>query len=195
MAIPQTDFVDGTYLSFPIGNYVKLFAVLEKRTKRTFFEEIQKLDGKDGEGMTPEQIIGLFHVGLMPCRPGITFEEAADLVREYIFANGNSGLNIKLVDAFCDSGLSDRKTVENQRKMIEELEKIEEARNEAFIKQSWVELEKLNANLQKLSEELNKTTSEAMGTTANPSSNPSDSGGEEVEEDDPLEGPATTCST
>lgn len=187
MAIPQTDFINGTYLSFPIGNYVKLFAVLGKRTKRAFFEEIQKLDGKDGEGMTPEQIIGLFQVGLLPCKPGITIEEAGDLVSEYIFAHGNDELNIKLVDAFCDSGLSDRKTVEAQRKMIAELQKLEEARNEAFIKQSWVELEKLNANLQKISDELNKAV-ETAGTTAKTSE-----GGGEPEEDDPLEGPAMTC--
>lgn len=156
MAIPHTDFINGSFLSFPIGNYVKLFAVLGTRTKRTFFEQIQKIDGKDGEGMTPEQVIGMFQVGLLPYKPDITVEEASDLVQEYIFANGNSGLNIKLVDAFCDSGLSDRKTVENQRKMIEELDKIQEARDEAFIKQSWVELDKLNASLQKISEDLAK---------------------------------------
>ncbi len=188
MAIPQTEFINGTYLSYPIGNYVKLFAVLGKRTKRGFFEEIQKVDGKDGEGMTPEQIIGLFQVGLYPCKPGITFEEAGELVQEYIFKEGNDGLHTKLVDAFCDSGLSDRKTVEKQRKMIEELNKIEEARNEAFIKQSWVELDKLNANLQKLSDELNKVAEGAEGTTSNPPD-----GGGKAEEDDPLEGPAMIC--
>ncbi len=188
MAIPKTEFINKTYLSYPIGNYVKLFGVLGKRTKRGFFEEIGKLDGKDGEGMTPEQIIGIFQVGLMPCRPGITFDEAADLVQSYIFAHGNDGLNIKLVDAFCDSGLSDRKAVEKQRKMIEELNKIEEARNEALIKQSWVELEKLNANLQKLSDELNKAADEAASTPSNPPD-----GGGKVEEDDPLEGPAMIC--
>jgi hypothetical protein len=184
MAIPQTEFINGTYLSYPIGNYVKLFAVLGKRTKRGFFEEIQKIDGKDGEGMTPEQIIGLFHVGLIPCDPGITIEQAGDLVQEYIFQNGDDGLHIKLVDAFCDSGLSDRKAVKKQREMIEELNKIEEARNQAFIKQSWVELDKLNANLQKISEELSNATEE----TANPPD-----GGGEPEEDDPLESPAMTC--
>jgi hypothetical protein len=187
MAIPQTDFVNGSFLSYPIGNYVKLFSVLGTRTKRTFFEAIQKLDGKDGEGMSPDQMIGLFQVGLIPYKPGITFDETSELVQEYINSNGDSGLHVKLVDAFCDSGLSDRKTVDKQRKMIEELAKIEEARNEAFIKQSWVELDKLNANLQKISDELNKSV------TGEETANPSDEGGETEEEDDPLEGPATTC--
>lgn len=188
MAIPQTDFINGAFLSFPIGNYVKLFGVLGKRTKRGFFEELQRLDGKGGEGLSPEQLINMFQVGLIPYKPDITFEEAADLVQEYIILYGDDGLHIKLVDAFCDSGLSDRKTVEKQRKMIEELNKIEEARNEAFIKQSWVELEKLNANLQKLSDELNKAADEAASTPSNPPD-----GGGKVEEDDPLEGPAMIC--
>ena len=182
MAIPQTDFINGSFLSFPIGNYVKLFAVLGKRTKRTFFEEIQKIDGKDGEGMTPEQLIGLFHVGLLPYKPDITVEEASDLVQEYIFANGIGGLNLKIVDAFCDSGLSDRKTVESQRKMVEELNQIEEARNEAFIKQSWVELDKLNAAIQKISEDLAKAAeSNEVGETS------------KTDADAPLESNAPTC--
>jgi hypothetical protein len=140
MAIPQTDFVNGSFLSYPIGNYVKLFSVLGTRTKRTFFEAIQKLDGKDGEGMSPDQMIGLFQVGLIPYKPGITFDETSELVQEYINSNGDSGLH-----------------------------------------------DKLNANLQKISDELNKSV------TGEETANPSDEGGETEEEDDPLEGPATTC--
>lgn len=158
MAIPQTEFINGTSLSFPIGNYVKLFAVLGKRTKRGFFEEVNRLDGKDGEGMTPEQLVGLFQVGLMHAIPDVTFEQAQELVQEFVVSQGDRALNIKLVDAFCDSGLSDRKEVERQRKMIEELEKIQIAREEALLKQSWVELDKLNAALQKISDELQKAT-------------------------------------
>lgn len=189
MAIPQTDFINGFYLSFPIGNYVKLFSVLGQRTKRGFFEEIKKIDGKDGEGMTPEQIIGLFHVGLIPCKPDITPEEAGELVQEYIFENGNDGLYIKLVDAFCDSGLSDRKAIEKQRKMIEELNKIEDARNEALIKQSWIELDKLNAAIQKISEELTaecNTTDVSSDDSCCESNLDTDTKG-------PLEGTETDC--
>ena len=167
MAMPHTDFINGSFLSFPIETYVPLFAVLNKRTKRGFFDEIQKLDGKDGEGMDPDQLIGLFHVGLMPYKSGITFNEAHELVQEYIFANGIDALNIKLVDAFCDSGLSDRKAVAKQRKMIEELNRIQDARDKAFIKQSWVELDKLNAAIQKISEDLAKAAeSNEVGETS-----------------------------
>lgn len=182
MAMPDTDFINGSFLNYPVGNYATLFAVLDKRTKRGFFEEIQRLDGKDGEGMDPDQLIGLFHVGLMPYKSGITFSEARELVQEYIFANGHDALNMKLVDAFCDSGLSDRKAVEKQRKMMDELNKIQEARDEAFIKQSWVELAKLNAAIQKISEDLakaaeNNAAEETSGTEA----------------EDPLENIAPTC--
>ncbi len=168
MAIGKTEFIDGTYLSYPITVYPQLFAVLDTKTLRSFFAEINKLDGKDGEGMTPEQIVNLFRVGLLSSISDITFEKTAEYVTNYIFKYGNEALTIKLVDAFVDSGLNDRKTVQKNRERVEknralrdELDEIRDERNKAILKKCWGDVERLNESAQMLIKELNEASEEA----------------------------------
>lgn len=168
MAMIKTEFIGGVSLSYPISIYPKLFAVLETRTKRKFFEKINELDGKDGEGMTPEQIIGIFHVGLMSSIPDITFKKTEEYVSDYIFEYGDEALIFKLVDAFVDSGLNDRKAVQKNREraeknkaLREELDQIRDERNKAILQKCWKDVEKLNAKTQLLRGDLDKIEEEA----------------------------------
>ncbi len=168
MAVRKTEFVGGVWLSYPISVYPQLFAVLETRTQRTFFEKVNQLDGKNGEGMSPEQIINMFKVGLISCIPDITFKQAEDYVTDFIFEHGLDALIIKLVDAFVDSGLNDGETVKKNRERVEknkalrdELEKIRDKRNEAILKKCWVDAENLDAKAQQILDDLDKAKEEA----------------------------------
>lgn len=167
MAVIKTDFINGASLSYPITSFPDLFAVLNQTTKRKFFEELYRLEGKDGEGMTPEQQIRIFQVGLSTDIPGITYEQAASYVQEYLSQYGDDALIFKLVDAFVDAGLNDREKVKKNRErevkrqaLADELEKLQDAKNEAYIKQQWEKVNELNDKISKASDELIEVVTE-----------------------------------
>lgn len=161
MAITKTPFINGVSLSYPLGIFPELFAVLGARTKRSFFEELNRLEGKGGEGLTPEQTVSLFRVGLLTDIPDVTYERAEELVQDYLTEFGDEELSIKFVDALVDAGLNNREIVDKRRKeiqrrrdLLEELDQVQEAKNHAIIQQAWDEVDKLNSKLNKVSEEI-----------------------------------------
>lgn len=161
MAIAKTPFINGVSLSYPLGVFPDLFAVLGTRTKRTFFEKMYQLEGKGGEGFSPDQIVNMFRIGLITDIPEITYKQAEEYVQDYLTEYGDEELGIKLVDAFVDAGLNNREIVEKERKkiqkrreLLDELEKIQEEKNSARLREAWAEVEELNAKLGKVSDEL-----------------------------------------
>ncbi len=171
MAVIKTEFINGVCMSYPITVFPDLFAVLNTTTKRKFFEEMYRLEGKDGEGMTPEQQIRIFQVGFSTDIPGITYEQAASYVQDYLSQYGDQALVFKLVDAFVDAGLNDRDKVKKNREreakkqaIADELDRLQDAKNEAYVKQEWAKINKLNDEISKASEELIETVTEPIGT-------------------------------
>ncbi len=167
MAVVKTEFINGASLSYPISVFPQLFGTIGTKTKRKFFEEIARLDGNGGDGISTEQLVNMFRVGLCTDMPDITYNQAESYVQDYLSLYGDAALFCKLVDAFVDAGLNDRETVQKKRdaakkaqELADELEQINYEKKQAYIRQSWAEVEKLNAKIQQVSSELNEVVSE-----------------------------------
>lgn len=144
--IAETPFINGYTLSYPIGYFPQLFAVVKARTKKAFVAGLLAMEDekKGGEGIPEDVIIELIRVGLLHKNATATTEEATELVQDYLVSYGHAELDKKIVDAFVDSGLYDRATVAKQREFAAQIEKISEEREIALIKKAQAELDRLN---------------------------------------------------
>jgi len=145
--IAETPFINGKTLSYPIGYFPQLFAVVNARTKKGFVAGLMAMEdeNKGGEGIPENTLIEMIRVGLLHDNPTITTAETTELVQDYLVIYGHKELDKKIVDAFVDSGLYDRKTVEKQRAFAEQIEQISEEREIALIKKAQAELNRLNS--------------------------------------------------
>lgn len=144
--IAETPFINGYTLSYPIGYFPQLFAVVNARTKKGFVAGLLALEDekKGGEGLPLDLLIEIIRVGLLHRNATATTAEATALVQDYLVTYGHKVLDEKIVDAFVDSGLYDRETVQKQRAFSKKIDEINEEREIALIKKAQAELDRLN---------------------------------------------------
>jgi hypothetical protein len=135
MAGMKTGFISGKSLFYPLESLPALFGSVGTNSRKKFFQQLVKLDGADGEGLSTDKLIEFVRIGLMWETPAITTEDATQLANQFIIENDYEALENTIVDAFADSGLSNKELVCKQRAMLKELQDIQAQQMENMIEQ------------------------------------------------------------
>lgn len=125
MAGMKTEFQDGTRLFYPLESLPALFKTIGAVSKKGFFEKIAQLDGVGGEGIPIETYTEMVRTGLQWEQPAITTETATSLVKKFYEINGYDALESIIIDAFADSGLSDKSIIEKRKAYVLELKELD----------------------------------------------------------------------
>lgn len=152
--IPETPFINGVTLSYPIGVFPRLFKTVGANTKKGFVSAILKMEDENhgGEGIPTDVMINIIQVGLISKTPNASFEVAADLMQAFLITYGYKTLEKVVVDAWVDCGLYDRATVTKQREFTAKIEALQEEREAAMIEQSQLQLNRINSKISELIE-------------------------------------------
>lgn len=131
----KTEFISGKSLFYPLESLPALFGSVGTNSRKKFFQQLVKLDGADGEGLSTDKLIEFVRIGLMWETPSITTEDATKLANQFIIENDHDSLENTIVDAFADSGLSNKELICKQRAMLKELQDIQAQQMESMIEQ------------------------------------------------------------
>ena len=150
----KTEFTSGYSLFYPLESLPALFAVLGTKSRKRFYEVMNERLKSGGEGVSLEEQIEMLKVGLLWEHSGLTTDEVWKIASGF---DGNlEALEDKLADAFADSGLTSRDTLERQRKNLKELKDIEVEQMENLISLKKGVVDKQKEDLKKQDEETKK---------------------------------------
>lgn len=124
-----TPFAGSSALFFTMGNYEKLFAVFEAKSRKQFFI---KYSEKDREGISESEFDQIVLIGLQHEEtgglPNATIEDARRLRQQYILENNAEAFEKLIPLAFANSGLIDLKEYMERVDLLDEIQKFETAR-------------------------------------------------------------------
>jgi hypothetical protein len=121
----KTPFINGTSLFFTLESFPKLFATLNTRSRKQFFEMIKERQKVGGEGITDDEYVGMVQAGLLHENPAISFGEAKTLMGQFIAENDYDAFENKISYAFAHSGLTNLKALEESLAMGNDIKEIQ----------------------------------------------------------------------
>ena len=119
MSAIKTSFLPGKDLFFTLSSQLKLYELYGVKSHKEFMNKFTEKD-KSATGLEPTDFINVIYAASLFENKDMKIEEVGGLIDEYMLdGNGQDDLYILLLEAFANSGMTDKNIVEAIKKSRE----------------------------------------------------------------------------